>query len=317
MMSLLGTKAALNGVAMSTEKRQSKSWNAKRRMLIASVIVVGLITVGLSSLGCEGGDVTGDVKGTSSGSKSWRGNGSGNNCEAGGTLHWILTPGGNGDLISAKLRVRFADGTSKSFTGYFPGGGGGAMHFDSVGTSKVTSASAEYTYSGKVKNTVLTISHSTCNATTTTVDDETTTTVDDETTTTVEDETTTTVGGATTTTVENGTTTTVAVGSGTSTTVAGSTTSITVVGAATSTTAAGATTSLTAVGAATSTTAVTDPGSPTTVGDLTTAGRIDTGGGGTSGPNVMLWLVVSILGALAVSLGGSAIWSVLKQKDAR
>lgn len=106
---------------------------------------------------------------------------------------------------------------------------------------------------------------------------------------------------------------------GTTTTVLGATTTSIVI-SATTTTEQGATT--TAVGDVTSTTAgrvtstaVGDVTSTTAVGDLTTAGRIDTGGGGTAGPNVMLWLVVALLGALAVALGGSAIRSGLKQKS--
>jgi hypothetical protein len=98
----------------------------------------------------------------------WLGNGSENNCEFGGTLHWILTPGGTATILSGTLHVKFASGPPSSFPGYFQSGQGkGAMHFDSVGSAQVVSASATFDYEGTPKNQVLTISHSTGNTTST------------------------------------------------------------------------------------------------------------------------------------------------------
>jgi len=204
-------------------------------------------------------------------------------------LHWILTVGGNVTLLTGTLHVQYADGTSGDYSGYFPGGGSGAMHFDSTGDAKVTSASADFTYAGNPGNQVLTISHSTCNEGTTTTVGDTTTTVDDVTTTTVGDTTTTSVGTVTSTTAGNVTTTTV--GSATSTTVGNGTTT-------------------TEVGSATSTTS-------TVVRDITTVRNIDTGYGGTAGPNVAVWTVVGLLVGLAAILGGSAVVAAARQKDDR
>ena len=98
----------------------------------------------------------------------WLGNGSENNCEFGGTLHWILTPGGTATILSGTLHVEFAGGPPRSFPGYFPSGqGNGAMHFDSVGSTQVVSASATFDYEGTPKDQLLTISHSTSNTTST------------------------------------------------------------------------------------------------------------------------------------------------------
>jgi hypothetical protein len=146
----------------------------------------------------------------SSGTEYWTGNGSENNCANGGTYHWILTGGGPGfdGYTSATLYVTFSDG-SGSATGYSPGGlPKKAVHFDISG-GEVVSAYAEWNAIGTPGNQVLTISHSTCNTTTTTIPETTTTTIPETTTTTVPETTTTTILETTTTTVPETTTTTV------------------------------------------------------------------------------------------------------------
>ncbi len=242
-------------------------WRRTRSLLIGVCGTLIAVSLVFGVAGCGSDSTKAVVSGASSDNVTWTGNGSSNNCPYGGSLHWILTPGGNATLLSGTLHVQFSDGTSGNFGGYFQGQGSGAMHFDSVGDASVTSANADFTYTGTLGNVVLTISHSTCNTTTTS-------------------------GGSTTT---LGGSTTTAVGGITSTTA-------TTVGGTTSTLVGGLTTV---------------PGPSTTlVGGVTsTAGRIDTGAGGTAGPNVMMWLIVALLGGLALALGGSAVWSVVKHKD--
>jgi len=180
---------------------------------IVACILVFTLMFGVSAFAGPGG-VPGPPSTTtttvvqSSGTEYWTGNGSENNCPLGGTYHWILTAGGGGfDYVSATLYVTFTDGTGTA-DGYFPGSGHGAVHFDITG-GEVVSAYAEWIGTGTPGNQVLTISHSTCNTTTTTIPETTTTTVPETTTTTVPETTTTTIPETTTTTVPETTTTTV------------------------------------------------------------------------------------------------------------
>jgi hypothetical protein len=89
-------------------------------------------------------------------------------CERGQTSywHWILTPGGNNDLVSAKLHVEYKDGKKTTTDGVFRGGGSGAMHFD-VERSRPTAVKSAYVdfiyMSGQGGgNFILTISDSEC-----------------------------------------------------------------------------------------------------------------------------------------------------------
>jgi len=140
---------------------------------------------------------------TTPGTEIWTGNGDENNCESGGTYHWILTAGGGKDfeVLTATLYVTYEGGATDSVAGYRPGNGGGAMHFDITG-GEVDSAYTTYTYTGTPGNLVLTISHSTCRVTNTTDPPTTTTssTTTTSTTSTTEPPTTTTSSTSTTTT---------------------------------------------------------------------------------------------------------------------
>ena len=184
--------------------------------LIVLAILVGLLMAfSIAAIAIADPPPVGDP---SSGTETWTGNGSENICEDGGTYHWILTGGGPGfdGYTSATLYVIFSDGT-KSATGYAPGGlPKSAVHFDISGGEPL-SAYAEWNGLGEPGSQVLTISHSTCDTTTTSEDttttSEVTTTTDEETTTTSEvttttDEETTTTSEVTTTTSEETTTTT-------------------------------------------------------------------------------------------------------------
>ena len=106
---------------------------------------------------------------------TWLGQGSEHNCANGGNVHWILTTGGNADIVSGTLYVTFAPippsetPETLSFQGEFMGGNRGAMHFYSDYPARVLSAYADYTYTGTQQGIPrLVISHSTCNTTTTT-----------------------------------------------------------------------------------------------------------------------------------------------------
>jgi hypothetical protein len=262
-----------------------------RSVALALFIVLAVVSVSALVVACEEGPVQNVVTDVQNGYLEWSGNGSGNNCEAGGSLHWILTPGGNVTLVSGTLHVEFADNTSGDFNGYFQGQNQGALHFDSVGSAAVVSASVSFTYVGDIGNAVLTISHSVCNTTTTeagsTTTESPTTTVLETTTTVVGSETTVTSLGTTTTAVRSETTVTT---DPTTSTVVGNDTTTTVVGSeSTSTTVRGGTT-------------------------IVTAGRIDTGGGGTAGSGGMAWLVVGLLGSAMVALGWSSARSMKKAK---
>jgi hypothetical protein len=286
-------------------------WHKGTRSRVVALAALFLLAAALISLGvfaCDEGTVQNVVTDVQNGEVEWEGNGSDNNCPEGGTLHWILTPGGNVTLISGSLHVEFADNTSDDFAGYFQGMNQGAMHFDSVGSAAVVSAIVTFTYTGDPGNQVLTISHSDCNTTTT----------DGETTTTEEEETTTTVGSETTSTTEDPGTTTTTVGTqttvtslSTTTTASSTTTTVasqtTVTSLATTTTAASSTT--TTVGSETTSTTVQ---SETTV----TAGRIDTGGGGTAGSGGTVWLVAGLLGSAMIALGWSSARSTRKARGA-
>ncbi len=106
------------------------------------------------------------------GDHAWnRENGKGNNCPYGGQLYWVLTAGGGGfSFVPAEttLEVKFADGATKTFNGFFEGGGSnGAIKFisdsmDADGTNhgKVVDATAHWGGLGEPGHMVLTISHS-------------------------------------------------------------------------------------------------------------------------------------------------------------
>lgn len=77
-------------------------------------------------------------------------------CDAGQDpyLHWILTPGGRADVSAATLHV---DG--ESYTGFRPGGGGGAFHFLTPDVDPDEIGSAFATFTGSIgHNALLTIS---------------------------------------------------------------------------------------------------------------------------------------------------------------
>lgn len=108
---------------------------------------------------------------------NWGGNGNENadpECVEGETpyWHWILTPGGNNELLSATLTVVYGSGETTVTNGVFRGNnnGNGAMHFDVTrdGADVVSSAEVTFTYrEGKGRgnnneNFVLTISDSGC-----------------------------------------------------------------------------------------------------------------------------------------------------------
>lgn len=212
------------------------------------------------------------------GTETWTGNGSEWNCDEGGTYHWILTAGGGKDfeVLTATLYVEYKDGSSTTTSGYRPGNGSGAMHFDVTG-GEVESAYATYTWVGTPGNLVLTISHSTCNTTTTSTTSTTlppTTTTQSSTTTTqssttTTQSTTTTTDQVTTTTVPETTTTTEIV---TTTTVPQTTTTEQV----TTTTVPETTTTVP------SSTTTTEPSTTTTVIVTTTTTDIPSGGGTTT-----------------------------------
>jgi len=228
-------------------------------VVLALVVAVGGTTLALG----ESGTVT------------WTGNGSENNCENGGTYHWVLTPGGT-DITSATLTVNgqnFGAGAQS---------GQGAFQWTIVLNEEVTSASAAIEYEGQLGNAILTISDSVCNTTTTT-EPETTTTTQPETTTTTAAETTTTTAAETTTTTEAETTTTTAAETTTTTEEATTTTSTAVGGETTVPTSATSTT----LAPATST---------------PRPGMIQTGGGGTAGPGAGVWALIALAGVLATGL---------------
>jgi hypothetical protein len=103
--------------------------------------------------------------------KTWNGkNGAGyadqTSCPSSGGAYWlfILTPGG-GRITSGTLDVTFKSGATTTSTGYHPGKGSGAMHFDVTSTQPdaIKSATATFTYvGGSVSRVVLTISHAYC-----------------------------------------------------------------------------------------------------------------------------------------------------------
>lgn len=228
----------------------------------------------------------------------WTGNGSENNCENGGTYHWVLTPGGS-DISSATLTVNgqnFGPGTQA---------GQGAFQWNIVLNEEVTSASAAIEYEGQLGNVVLTISSSECNTTTTT-EPETTTTTQPETTTTTQAETTTTTQAETTTTTQAGTTTTTQAETTTTTQAETTTTTgaetTTTTEAETTTTTEQATTTSTAVGGETT---VPTSATSTTQAAVTSTprpGMIQTGGGGTAGPGAGVWALIALAGVLATGL---------------
>jgi hypothetical protein len=78
--------------------------------------------------------------------------------------HWILTAGGQTDVVSATLTVQLATSGDVVAPGYRNGGDNGAVHFDvnSSAPDKVVSASVTFTYTGTLGKVVLTISHATC-----------------------------------------------------------------------------------------------------------------------------------------------------------
>lgn len=109
---------------------------------------------------------------TTSTTIQWTGNGSEHadpGCQTGQTAawHWILTPGGNNELVSGTLSVNYQSGATGSVDGHFQGNGNGAMHFNltQAGPDVVTSASVSFTYNGDGGNFVLTISDSNCEGT--------------------------------------------------------------------------------------------------------------------------------------------------------
>jgi hypothetical protein len=88
-----------------------------------------------------------------------------------GYWHWILTPGGNANILTATLYVTYSDNSqTQTVGGTRSGGANGAFHFDVYNTGSVAvSAYVEYTFSGNMNNPVLTISDSSCSETSTTV----------------------------------------------------------------------------------------------------------------------------------------------------
>lgn len=103
--------------------------------------------------------------------KTWNGkNGAGyanqTSCPSSGGAYWlfILTPGG-GKITSGSLDVTFTSGAATTSTGYHPGKGMGAMHFDVTSShpDAIKSAVATFTYvGGSPAKVVLTISHAYC-----------------------------------------------------------------------------------------------------------------------------------------------------------
>lgn len=103
---------------------------------------------------------------------AWAGNGPADpQCLAGqeAHFHWVLTPGGQADITSGTLTVKYSAGSNDTVTGYFPNGtnGNGAMQFNTqqAAPAHVTSASVTYTYTGTQKNPNLVISDSWCTGT--------------------------------------------------------------------------------------------------------------------------------------------------------
>lgn len=321
-------------------RRVTVKWDRDHSRTAFAVLLAIIITAGLAvfATGCT--DAEGDAVSRSNGvaamaggaaleaqatstSVSWNGvNGADKNCAQGGTLHWILTTGGNADIVSGSLTVTFQGGGSQTVDGQFPGGGGGAMHFYTTGDSPVTAAVANYSYEGTQNNVVLTISSSVCNTTTTTEPPTTTTTTTTEPPTTTAPPTTAPPTTAPPTTAPPTTappttappttvlpTTTTPTSEVTTTTTAPPTP--TTLDEVTSTTAPSTTTSSTpntTTGPATS--VPTTGGVSTTQGGATTApsvSLIHTGGGGTAGVGTGHWALMILAGCLAVALGASAI----------
>ena len=83
--------------------------------------------------------------------------------EEDGYWKWILTRGGRTAIEEgAELTVKFDDNTETTVTGYFPGAGAGAVHFDVFKAGGGTVDSASVTFSGGGANALLTISDGDC-----------------------------------------------------------------------------------------------------------------------------------------------------------
>ncbi len=131
---------------------------SRRKLLAASGVTIGAIA------GCVGRAQEGD-----DGERTieWEGQGDEHatqDCSGEyGYWHWILTPGGQPSIDeNAELTVNFADGTTETATGYRPGEGGGAVHFDVFKEDGGTVESAEVNFTGGGNNPVLTISGGEC-----------------------------------------------------------------------------------------------------------------------------------------------------------
>ena len=238
------------------------------KILLLAVLLMSIFFIFFS--------ISGEAKPPASepGIEYWTGNGDENNCDGGGTYHWILTQAGKDfEITSATIHVTYTNGSISTAEGYRPGGGSGAIHFDTTG-GEVESAYATYNYIGTPGNLVLTISHSTCNVTTTT--EELTTTTSEVTTTTKQPTTTTEI---VTTTTEEVTTTTdgVTTTSEPSTTSTSSTTTTTTPKETTTTTVQTTTTTINTE----STTTTTELGTTTTEA-VTTTTESTSGGGVTT-----------------------------------
>lgn len=173
--------------------------------LLATLLAFAV--VGTTAMATKPGPTTTTTIASSFGVVTWTGNGSENNYATGGRQHWILTAGGKDfEYTNATLYVTWCDGDN-STVGYFNGSSHGAMHFDISTEGKVLSARAVWNGEGTPGKQVLTISHATCNTTSTTEHGCTTTTTVPEVTTTTEEVTTTTEEPTTTTSEEVTTTT--------------------------------------------------------------------------------------------------------------
>ena len=136
--------------------QQSRNWerNQARSRKLATAIILGTAMasrlMGPSTADAVGNNVLPEVNQVqtvetqeSTGVINWEGQGSEND-EIDGTeyvgWHWILTPGGSGELLRGTITVVYIDehGDTQSITvpGYFPSEGGGqgkgAMHFDVI-----------------------------------------------------------------------------------------------------------------------------------------------------------------------------------------
>ena len=90
---------------------------------IVACLIVFLLAFGayyVPTVNADRPETTTTTQVVSSGTENWTGNGSENNCESGGTYHWILTAGGGGfDYTSATLYVTYSSGPASVSSGFY------------------------------------------------------------------------------------------------------------------------------------------------------------------------------------------------------